>query len=232
MIRLHRQRLLILCAVAITGLLSTYAATSPAAAPTIRYASPTGISKTVSCTAPDAPCSLSMAVKAAQAGDTLSLAEGSYDLKGLALPSLPLHWQPTDPQTRPVLTSSGAAPTIDLIAAQSGTSFVHLEIDNTNTTSLTHQPALRLESGTAAEVRSSILVGRACVNALDAGPVTIEDSTLTTTAGATCLSLGPQSAVRRSVVGSAPGVQQSPGGAPPSADQPASRARGSSRTRW
>jgi len=149
-----------------------------------------------------------MALSAAQAGDTISLADGNYDLEGLVLPSLPLHWQPTDPQTRPVLTSSAGAPTIDLVAAQAGTSFDHLEIDNTNTTSVGAQPVLRVESGAAAEVRSSLLVGRTCVNAVDAGPVTIEDSTLTTTAGGGCLSLGSQSAVLRSVVGRAPGVQQ------------------------
>jgi hypothetical protein len=200
--RAHRRRLLCLCAVAIAGLLSAYAATSPAAAATIRFASPTGIGNVASCTAPDAPCALSTALGAAQAGDTLSLADGNYDLTGLALPSLPLHWQPTDPQTRPVLTSSRAAATIDLIAAQAGTSLAHLEIDNTS------HAALRLEAGAAAEVRSSVLVGRTCIAALDAGPVTIEDSTLTTTAGGGCLSLGPQSAVRRSVVGRAPGVQQ------------------------
>ncbi|MGZ4200528.1 MAG: choice-of-anchor Q domain-containing protein [Thermoleophilaceae bacterium] len=193
---------------AIAGLLSAHAAAGTAAAPTIRYASPTGVSKLASCTAPDTPCSLGQALGAAQPGDTISLADGTYDTKGLVLPSLPLHWQPTDPQTRPVLISSGAAPTIDLIAAQSGTSFDHLEIDNTNKTSPSFQPALMLESGAAAEVRSSILVGRTCVYALLAGPLTIEDSTLTTTEPGVCLSLGAQSVVRRSVVGRAPAVQQ------------------------
>ena len=260
MSRAHRRRLLALCGVAIAGLLSAYAAAAgSAAAPTIRYASPTGISNSLSCTAPETPCGLSMALNAAQAGDTLSLADGNYDVKGLALPSLPLHWQPTDPQTRPVLTSSGAAPTIDLIAAQSGTSFDHLELDNTNKTSPSFQPALMLESGAAAEVRSSILVGRTCVYALEAGPLTIEDSTLTTTEPGVCLSLGAQSAVRRSVVGRAPGYSRAsppvssapkgswrtraraaacssrrpppPRGASRSADRSASQAAGSSRTR-
>ena len=159
------------------------------------------------CTAPETPCRLQGALSAAQAGDTLGLADGNYNVKGLALPSLPLHWQPTDPQTRPVLNSSGAAPTIDLVAAQSGTSSDHLEIENTNTTSQTNQPALRFEPGAAGEGRSSLLVVRSCVYAPDAGPVTI-GAPDHGHSGFGCLSLGAQSAVRRSAVGAPPGYSR------------------------
>ena len=125
----------------------------------------------------------------------------------MTLPPVPLHWVPTDPRTRPVLTSPLAAPTLDLTAAQSGTSLQGLEVDNTNPGQFSNPqsfpPALRVGSGVAATVRSSVLTSRTrCVEASSSGPLTIEDSTLSTTPrsrSARCSA--PSRPLRRSTVG-------------------------------
>ena len=80
-------------------------------------------------------------------------------------------------------TSPLAAPTLLLTSAQSGTSFEHLEIDNTDRSGQTLQPALELETGVAATVRSSLVNGRRCVEAAASGPLNIEDSTLLSSSG-------------------------------------------------
>ena len=177
-----------------------------AAATTTRFASPDGSASPSECTAMASPCTLPVALGAAQAGDTLSLAGGTYNLGRMTLPPVPLHWAPTDPRTRPVLTSPLAAPTLDLTAAQSGTSLQGLEVDNTNPGQFSNPqsfpPALRVGSGVAATVRSSILTSRTrCVEASGSGPLTIEDSTLSTATISFCALLGPQSTLRRSTVG-------------------------------
>jgi hypothetical protein len=114
---------------------------------------------------------------------------------------VPLHWAPTDPQTRPVLTSATDGATLRLTSAQSGTSFDHLEIDNTKATGMNVPTALALETGVAATVRSSVVNGLRCVEARNSGPLTIEDSTLLTPVDTLCARLGALSTVRRSTVG-------------------------------
>src|SRR5437764_922389 len=89
-----------------------------AAAPATRYVSLLGSASPSECTVVSSPCTLLVALGAAQAGDTLRLAGGTYNAR-VTLPPMPLHWAATDPQSRPVLTSSLAAPTLDLTAAQS-----------------------------------------------------------------------------------------------------------------
>jgi hypothetical protein len=174
---------------------------SPAAA-TTRFASAAGRSTPSTCTDPASACSLPTALASAGQRDTVSLANGRYDVAAVTLPSLPLSWVATDEQTRPILTSAAAAPTLNLTAAQSGSSFEHLEIDNTNTAAGKGQPALQLAAGVAATISSSVVSGGRCIEALDAGPLTIEDSTLSTTGGIYCARLGPMSRLERSTVGS------------------------------
>ena len=176
---------------------------SAAAAATTRYASPAGLAMQSDCTDINTPCTLPVALEAARAGDTLSVTAGTYNVGRMGLPPVPLHWRPTDPRTRPVITSPLAIPTLDLTAAQSGTSFDGLEIDNTDVASPLATPALQVEAGVAAAVRSSVLNGTRCVEAPMAGALEIDDSTLTTIRGDTfCLHLGALSTVRRSTVDS------------------------------
>src|SRR3954454_6990086 len=151
---MKRFALLLGCALAATGWFasSAFAAT--------RFASPNGlVSMTATCTDPALACSLSTALGAARTGDNLSLANGSYDLAGKTLPAIPLHWLPTDPTTRPILTSSSTTPTLPLGAAQSGTTFDHLEIDNTGKPLMVASAtALLLNPGaTDVTVRSTVL---------------------------------------------------------------------------
>ncbi len=79
------------------------------------------------CTDPTAPCSLDTALRTAQPGDTISLADGSYDLGKLTLPAMPLNWRPTDPNTRPLLMSWGPSRRSTL-SGQSGSAFEHLKM--------------------------------------------------------------------------------------------------------
>ncbi len=197
----HRSLLLFVLAWALA--LSAGAASS-ADATTTRFASPAvlvGLSAQTDCTDSSAPCSLPAALRAADPGDTISLAAGTYNAGALVLPPEPLHWVATDPQTRPVITSGLAVPTLDLATAQSGTSFDGLEIDNTDHTSPLSTAALQLETGVSAAVRSSVLSARRCVQAPASGPLTIDGSTMSTTANTWCLGLGPLSTVRNSTIG-------------------------------
>ena len=171
-----------------------------AAAATRRYASPNGTSTPSTCTNRAAPCSLSAALVSAQGGDDVSLAAGTYDVSGVPLPPVPLHWISTDPRQRPVLTSAASAPTLVLTPAQSGSSFQGLEIDNTSASSSVLQPALQLQSGVAAAVRASVVKGRHCIDAPHSGALAIEGSMLSATAATSCLDLGAMSTVRTSVV--------------------------------
>ena len=110
------------------------------------------------CTDLAAPCTLLVALGAAQAGDTLSLAGGLQPRAGhppARAAALGAH-RPADP-AGPHLAL--AAPTLDLTAAQSGTSLQGLEVDNTNPGQFQNPqsfpPALRVGSGVAATVRSA-----------------------------------------------------------------------------
>ncbi len=192
---MRRLALVLGCVVAACGWLasSTLAVT--------RYAAPSGRIEASTCTDPAAPCTLSTALDSAQAEDTISLANGSYDLMAKALPAFPLHWLPTEPQTRPVISSNSALPTLSLTAAQSGTTFDHLQIDNTAKAVMQERPtALALGPGTDATIRSSVISGFSCIAAPDAGKVEIDDSTIDATAATTCLDLSADSALRRSSV--------------------------------
>ena len=133
-------------------------------------------------------------------GDTISLADGSYDLGKLTFPAMPLNWRPTDPNTRPVLTSSGAKPTIDVGSAQSGSAFEHLEIDHAPTGPLTSPDALRVEPGMTATVRSSVIKAPRCIFAPEAGQLTVQDSALTGLSTAPCLITDAQFSLRHSTV--------------------------------
>jgi hypothetical protein len=66
----------------------------PASAATTRFASPGGTTTPSACTAVASPCSLPIALGSAQAGDTLSLDAGTYDVQAIALPQVPLHGWP------------------------------------------------------------------------------------------------------------------------------------------
>jgi hypothetical protein len=180
-------------------------APSSADAATTRFASPAvliPLDTLGACTDISAPCSLPAALRAANPGDTISLAAGTYNAGALVLPPEPLRWVPTDPATRPVITSGLAVPTLDLTAAQSGTSFDGLEIDNTDHTSPLSTAALQLETGVSAAVHSSVLSARRCVEAPASGLLTIDDSTMSTTSNTWCLGLGrsgaPPACCRRS----------------------------------
>ena len=194
---MKRLLLLIGCALATTGCFATsaFAAT--------RFASPTGlVSMTATCTDAALPCALTTALGSARSGDNLSLANGTYDLQGKTLPAIPLHWLPTDPTTRPILTSSSTTPTVTLGTAQSGTTFDHLEIDNTGRPLMVASAsALLLNPGaTDVTVRSTVLSGFHCVQAFGLGTVEIDDSTLNARQASTCVMLGANSRLRRSTV--------------------------------
>lgn len=168
-----------------------------------RYAAPTGIvSATATCTDPGLPCAIATALGSAQSGDNLSLANGSYSLEGKTLPAFPLHWLPTDPTTRPIITSTSTVPTLTLTAAQSGTTFDHLEIDNTGRPAMVESAApLVVQAGaTDVTVRSTVLSGARCVIALGAGTFELDDSTLNATRADTCALLGSNTRVRRSTI--------------------------------
>jgi hypothetical protein len=179
-----------------------------------RFASPQGMSTPSPCTSAAVPCSLAAALTSAQGSDNLSLAAGTYDVSAVQLPPVPLHWIATDPRSRPVLTSSAAAPTLTLTPAQSGSSFDGLEIDNTSTTGTILEPAMLLLSGVDAAVRTSVVKGRECIAAPGTGTVTIEGSTLSATSPQTCLQLGAMSTVRNSTV-SRPSAMESRESPPP-----------------
>jgi hypothetical protein len=172
-----------------------------------RFASPNGTGPIeTQCTDPSLPCSLDNALQTAQDQDTLSLANGTYDITPKALPPVALHWVPTDPQTRPVIVSRSSTPTLSLTApAQSGTTFDHLEIDNLVQDAITREndgpSALLVGQGVSATVRSSAITGPVCISASKAGNLEIDDSTLNTTFRLSCLTLNKDSIVRRSTVG-------------------------------
>ena len=175
-----------------------------AAAATTHFASPGGTTTPSTCTDVVSPCSLPVALGSAQAGDTISLAAGTYDVQTTVLPGVPLHWVATNRATRPVLTSAGLAATVFLTS--SGSTFEGLEIDNTSTAG----PAFGTNDGVDATVRSTVLKGPHCVSQPDGdqvpGELTIEDSTLSSPVGRTCATLGPSSILRRSVVSLTDGI--------------------------
>jgi len=194
---MHRLTLLLGCASAALCLF----ATSAFAATTTRFASPTGtVSMTATCTDAALPCSIATALGAARTGDNLSLANGVYDLAGKTLPAIPLHWMPTDPTTRPIITSAATPPTLVLTAAQSGTTFDHLEIDNTGKQLMVESAVPLAIEGGDVTVRSTVLKGFKCVQAFGLGKVEIDDSTLNATQATTCVILGPNTILRRSTV--------------------------------
>jgi hypothetical protein len=144
---------------------ASVSAAGATAAMTTRFVSLNGAATPSQCNDVTSPCALLVALSSVQAGDTLSLAGGTYDLDRVALPPLPLRWTSTDIHMTAVLTSASAAPTVSLTAAQSGSSFDHVETDNTNATGTVLQPAVQLAAGVAATIRSSIVSGRHCVDA-------------------------------------------------------------------
>jgi hypothetical protein len=180
---------------------------SPAFAAT-RYASPNGTAPLeTQCTDITLPCSLDTALQTAQDQDTLSLANGTYDITPKAPPAVALHWVATDPQTRPVIVSHSSSPTLSLTnTAQSGTTFDHLEIDNLVQTPITREnegpSALLVGQDVSATLRSSVITGPVCIDAPNAGKLEIDDSTLNTTfSPLSCLNLNKDATVRRSSVG-------------------------------
>ncbi|MGE0027284.1 MAG: choice-of-anchor Q domain-containing protein [Thermoleophilia bacterium] len=185
-------------------------AASPAAAAVTRFASPTGSATPSECTDPAAPCTLAVALAHPGAGDTISLAAGTYGMQGIALPAVPLRWAPTDPASRPTLTSAATASTMSLGTAQSGTVIEGVDLSNTHVG--TDIPALSVGSGTAATVRNVTVEGGACIDAPDPGPLTMEGSVLTSRATSSCLTLGARSTVRTSAVGRMNGLVR---GTPP-----------------
>src|SRR5919197_579046 len=86
-------------------------------------------------------------------------------------------------------------------AAQSGTTFDHVEIDNTAKPAVQKSAtALVLGPGTDVSIRSSVISGFHCIEAPGTGTLEIDDSTINATAASTCLLLGPNSHLRRSTV--------------------------------
>jgi hypothetical protein len=142
-----------------------------------------------------------MALDKAQAGDTISLANGVYQDQANPLPALALHWVPTDRQSRPILTSSGAQPTVALAAGQSGSSFEGLQIEkSTVMAEAAGVAALSVGAGVDATVTNTVIRGPVCVDAPDAGALTIERSSLSSSADSTCARLGARSTLRASAV--------------------------------
>jgi hypothetical protein len=186
-----------------TALLLSALGAGSAAAATTHFASPGGTTTPSACTDVASPCSLPIAIAGAQAGDTVSLAPGTYDVQALALPQVPLRWVATDTATRPVLTSAGAT---TLFLTRSGSSFEGLELDNTSATGV----VLGMNDGVDATVRSSVLKGPHCVAQPDGdqvpGELTIEDSMLSSPVGRTCATLGVSSILRRSSVSLTAGI--------------------------
>jgi hypothetical protein len=107
-----------------------------------------------------------------------------------------------------VIQSSSSTPTLGLTsAAQSGTTLDHLEIDNVVSTAESREnsgpSALLVGPGVSATLRNMVITGPVCVDATNAGRLEIDDSTLSTTFGVSCLNLNKDSSVRRSTVGRA-----------------------------
>ena len=100
------------------------------------------------------------------------------------------------------MTSDGAAPTIALGPAQSGSVFDGVMIDKTQVMALeaSATPALQVGPGVAATVHATVIQGNAYVDAPDAGALTIDESTLTSPADWTCANLGVHSTLRHSTV--------------------------------
>jgi hypothetical protein len=190
-------------ALLLCSLLAVCGWSAAAASATTRYAAPAGTSSGSPCTLILRPCDLSTALGAAQSEDTISLANGSYDMLGKTLPAFPLHWLATDPPTRPVLTSNSPTATLSLTPEMSGTTFDHVEIDNTSgpvTQGLQPAAVKTGAPGVDFTVRSSVISGIRCIDALG-GAVEIDDSTINgTMATTTCLTLGQKSRLLRSTV--------------------------------
>lgn len=172
-----------------------------------RFASPNGTAPVeTQCTDISLPCSLDTALQTAQDQDTISLANGTYDVTPKPPPQIVLHWVAGDPQTRPVIRSSAAQPTLSVAStAQSGTTFDHLEIDNLDNNLISREnegpSALLVGQGVSATIRNSVITGPVCVDAMNAAKLEIDDSTLNATLSASCLTLNRDSTVRRSTVG-------------------------------
>jgi len=192
-----RQALILLCALGAALLLP---GAGHAAAATTRYAASDGLPMASDCTDAAAPCSLDTALRAALPGDTISLAGGSYPLDNVTLPAEPLNWRPTDPNTRPVLTSLGVKPTIDVGSGQSGSTFQHIEIDRGPNPKAAALYALKVEPGMTATFRSIVVKAPQCIDARGSGPVTVENSALTGSSTAVCLAMDAQFTLRRTTV--------------------------------
>lgn len=192
-----RFALLMCCLLAVCG----WSAAGASAA--TRYTSPNGTTSASPCTLPVSPCALSNALRVAQSGDTISLANGTYDMLGKTLPAFPLHWQPTDPQTLPVLSANSPTATLSLTAAQSGTTFDHVEIENTAAPVTQGLQPVAVKTGAPGvdvTIRSSLISGVRCIDGLGTGAVEIDDSTINATMPTTCVVLGSNSHLRRSTV--------------------------------
>ena len=179
-------------------------ATSAAGAATTRFAVPGGdLMATNDCTVATAPCSLSRALAAAAAGDTISLAAGSYDLAAVALPDLPLAWQATD-------AGPGQAPRPDVRGRRADdrrdAGPVRVVVrrardrQHERATPAAAFAAVKVEPAAAVTISASAVNGRSCVDAPDAAGVTIERSTLSTSGSGTCADLPAQSTLRSSSV--------------------------------
>src|SRR3954470_16257275 len=136
---------LVLCCVSVAS----------ASAATTRFASPAGTTTPSECTDAAAPCALPVALAKPAAGDTISLAAGTYDVKAVVLPRVPLHWTATDKASRPLLTSDGPGATLAFGLDETGSSLDGLEVDNTSTNGV----ALNVGAGADAPVRSTVLKG-------------------------------------------------------------------------
>lgn len=182
-------------------------------AATTRFVSPAGSTAVMACTDPANPCALPTALAAAQGGDAISLADGSYNVAGVTLPDLALHWKATDPATRPLLTSAGNTTLFFNTTDLSGSTFDRLAIENT----AGNGAAVGVSSNVDITLRSVVVKGAHCVGQGDGdqleGEVTIVDSRLTNPVGRTCLELPPASIVRRSVISQTSGI--SPQNPPP-----------------
>ena len=180
-------------------------APSSADAATTRFASPAvliPLDTLGACTDISVPCSLPAALRAANPGDTISLAAGAYNAGALVLPSRAAALGADGPATRPVITSGLAVPTLDLTAAQSGTSFRRPRDRQHGS----HQPALHgrppardggLGGGALERPERSALRRGTGVGAAHE----IDDSTMSTTSNTWCLGLGALSTVRHSTIG-------------------------------
>jgi len=176
------------------------ASAASAQASTTHFASPTGGGD---CSTAAQACTLAQALTGLTPNDVVSLAVGSYDLKGITVPG-GVTWVATDPSAaRPELRTSatGATPVVAIPATVTPTYLNHIAISDTRAAA-TQVPAIALGSGGSIaffDVSIDTSAGP-CLSAPAPALIDVDLSTMKGQAQQSCLALPEASHVSRSSI--------------------------------